>query len=95
MADGRLVSSLQATYPFHRHAGVCAMTSPPDSMKDPLLDCPYHGSLRFASLPRSRKRAYSVHLEFFDGSNHLLITTYDNSPLPSIWGPNLLWARLG
>ncbi len=59
------------------------MTSPPDSMKDPLLDCLYHGLLRFASLPPS-KREYGVHSEFFDGSNHLAVKAYVNCPHPSV-----------
>jgi hypothetical protein len=59
------------------------MTSPPDSMKDPLLDCRYHGLLRFASLPPS-KRAYSVHSEFFDESNPLALKAYVNCPHPSV-----------
>jgi hypothetical protein len=67
----------------HQRAGVCAMTSPPESMKDPLLDCLYHGLLRLASLPRS-KRAYGVHLEFFDGYNRLAVKAYVDCPHPSL-----------
>ena len=59
------------------------MTSPPDSMKGPLLDCLYHGLLRFAYVPPS-KRAYGVHSEFFDGSDPLAAKAYVNCPAPSV-----------
>jgi hypothetical protein len=68
------------------------MTSPPDSLKGPLLDCLYHGLLRFASLPPS-KRAYGVHLEFFDASTPLAVIAYVNCPHPSVGAGFLYFNR--
>ena len=66
------------------------MTSPPYSMKDPLLDCLYHGLLRFASLPTS-KRAHGVHSEFFDESNPLAVKAYAKCPHPSLGAGFFIW----